>query len=384
MTNRLRHSIAAGVVLAGALLSVTGAIAETSVVVVRDDPVVNQLKTFEQNLTKALTDDLKKHAEQNTAGTQASVAAQSRIADAQAGNMFNLFRSLGQSMTEGGQYDASPSMCSTASSLPTSTSIQGGGGGFSAPIVGAQTGASPNPNNPISGKMSSSDAIDDQRNWERGNGYPEIRDGIAAIAKKIMDNRTKYANAFPRILDPTTDARAFTNMPTLPNEAGDSKQQALSALAKNLFSPTPPQPLQESQAATAEGAVEIANRETIRARRSVAYAVYEHLLGEQMAVPGMTTGSLDMPSNYPAQPTSDVSFLTWVDINVWSKYLTPEWYSKTLASSPAAVNREVAIVTALNALVNWRRYQLERKVALLQAAQFTHALDRDVKAASPN
>ena len=381
--NRLPGVVRA-VLLVSAVLVASGARAQTSVIVVKDDPVVNQLKTFEQNLTKTLTDNLKKHAEQNTAGTQASVAAQSRISDAQSSNMFNLFRSLGQSLTEGGQYDASPSMCSTASSLPTSTATQGGGGGFAPPTAGSQTGASPNPNNPIAGKMSSSDAIDDQRNWERGNGYPEIRDGIAAIAKKIMDNRTKYANAFPRILDPTTDARAFTNMPTLPSDAGDAKQQALSALAKNLFSPAPPQPLQESQAATAEGAVEIANRETIRARRSAAYAVYEHLLGEQMAVPGMSTGSMDMPSNYPAQPTNDVSFLTWVDINVWSKYLTPEWYSKTLASSPAAVNREVAIVTALNALVNWRRYLLERKVALMNAAQFTHALDKDVKLASPN
>lgn len=384
----LRFSaFASAVGLALALSTSSTTFAQTSVVVVRDDPVVNQLKQLEQNLLQGLQKDLKKHAEQNTAGTQAGVAAASRIADAQSSNMFNLFRSLGQAMLEGGQYDPSPTMCSTAGSLPQSPESAGGlngGGSFAPPTVGKQTGASPNPNAPVAGTMTASDAIDDQRNWERGNGYPEVRDGVAAIARKVLQNREKYANAFPRILDPTTDARAFTNMMTLPNDAGSSQQQALSALAKNLMSPAPPQPLQEAQANTPDGAVEIANREAIRARRSAAYAVYEHLMSEQLALQGMSLGSMDMPSNYPGQPTNDVSMLTWIDVNVWSKYLTPEWYSKTLASSPAAVNREVAIVTALNALVNWKRYLLERKVALMQAAMFARELDKDVKLASPN
>jgi hypothetical protein len=171
---------------------------------------------------------------------------------------------------------------------------------------------------------------------------------------------------------------------TIDNTATSAQQQSLSALAKNLMSPMPPQPLQASQAATPEGAVETARREVIRARRSTAYAVYEHLLSEEMAVAGVTTASLNMPSNYPAQPTANVSLLEWMDINVWGKYMSPDWYSTTLAASPAAVNREVAIVSALNALVNWKRYLLERKVALMQASMFAHELDKDTRAVSPN
>ena len=79
---------------------------------------------------------------------------------------------------------------------------------------------------------------------------------------------------------------------------------------------------------------------------------------------------------YPNTVGDKVSYQQAIDIFVQSRFANPDWHQQLAKMSPAAVAREMALTMALNLHVNWMRFQLEERMAAVQAANLAVNLDQ--------
>ncbi len=291
-----------------------------------------------------------------TSGYQAqNTEATRRIEDAAQVNETIRARQKARADAEGGRYDPAASACTDLSGI-----LQFGGGQ-------AATGAGGN------------DIINLGRNRSRGNGSEgaAVRAGGIALASEIVGARDKYEN-YGGYLDPTSDLRFLTEASTV--DTRDEEQvKVLSRLVENIVDPAPARPISEAEAKTPQGKAQLAARTIDDARRSAANAVFAHLGelaaptgGEEMAnwAKGAVTAA------YPKQVGDVVSYQQAIDIFVHSRFANPDWHQELAKMSPAAVGREVALTSALNLHVNWMRFELEKRMAAVQAASLAVQLDR--------
>lgn len=362
------------------------------VTVVDDQPVTKRLDTLDQNLKQEIQDErdqiikaLKGHSQQGSEYAKMQMEAMQRVADAASLNASMLQKSIARATAESGAFDPAASQCSFASSLPINTSM------INVPSFGStgySTGASADTTGGGGGKGGAwlaGDAVNDLRNRDRGNGDPNVRAGGPALAKSILDTRDKYLNALGT-LDPTTDARALLDNRTIDNNSTGRDAQALNALNVNMLVPFPPPAMTADQAKTPEGVMETAHREIIRARRSTAEAVVGQIEADQMG--GPKPQNLYIPQNYPDSAKLSggnlLSEYQWLELMVWQRAKDKDWMTQALSGSPSAVVKEGVIVQALHAYIDFKRYELERRVALMEAARFAYELDKDTRSVRPN
>lgn len=377
--------------IVAAALAPIGAQAQM-VTVVDDQPVTMKLDTLDRNLKKEIEDErdqiikaLKGHSQQGSEYVKMQMEAMQRIADAEALNAAMLQKSVARATAESGQFDPAASQCSFASSLPDSSAPTDVPGFFG---TGGSTGSSADTSGgggARGGKWLAGDAVNDLRNRDRGNGDPNVRAGGPALAKSILDTRDKYVGALGQV-DPTTDARALLDNRTIDNNSSGRDAQALNALNINLLVPFPPPAITAEQVKTPAGVMETAHREIVRARRSTAEAVVGQIEADQMG--GQKPQNLYIPQNYPDQAKiaggNLLSEYQWMELMVWQRAKDKDWMTKALSGSPSAVVKEGVIIQALHAYIDFKRYELERRVALMEAARFAHELDKDTREVRPN
>ena len=139
------------------------------------------------------------------------------------------------------------------------------------------------------------------------------------------------------------------------------------------------QPITAEEARTPQGQAQIAARTIDDARRSAASAVFAHL--GDLAAPTGGDAMAQWARNavteaYPKEVGDVVSTQQAIDIFVYSRFANPDWHQQLARMSPAAVSRETALTSALNLHVNWMRFDLERRMAAVQAASLAAQLDR--------
>ena len=278
-----------------------------------------------------------------------------RIEEAAQINDTTRARQEARARAEGGRYDPAASACTDL------TGIFSFGGGQSVQGLGGN------------------DVVNISRNRSRGNGSEgaAVRSGGLAVASEIVNARDTY-EGYGGYLDPTSDLRFLTENQTLDTSKEDNVK-ILARLIDNIVDPTPARPISEAEAKTPQGRAQLAARTVDDARRSAASAVFAHL-GELTA----PTGGAELANwakgavteAYPNTVGDKVSYQQAIDIFVQSRFANPDWHQQLAKMSPAAVAREMALTMALNLHVNWMRFQLEERMAAVQAANLAVNLDQ--------
>lgn len=216
------------------------------------------------------------------------------------------------------------------------------------------------------------------RNWSRGNDDAGVvNKGGVATAGYLMAARDQHARELG-VLDPTSDVRAITNNLTLiqPANGGDP---AVQTLLINLVDPTPPAPLTQTDLQTPTGLTEAARRQADDARRSAATSIFEFILNLQAARPAHEVEGWIrevMPPGYGAKiPADGISELQMLDVMIRAKYPNPAWHASMVGASPEAVQRELLQVQAMSLYVEWLRFDLERRTAMVAAVDLARGLD---------
>ena len=309
------------------------------------------IQTAQQAIVQAITQGVAQ-----TSGYQAQTTqSQRRVQEAADINETIRQRQLARAEAEGGRYDPAASACTDLSGI-----LQFGGGQSASGVGG-------------------NDAVNALRNRSRGNGSEgaEVRSGGLAVAQGIVRDRDAYTN-YGGYLDPTSDVRFLTEPATLDTTDEDAAK-VMVRLVNNIVDPTPSRPITAEEARTPQGQAQIAARTIDDARRSTASAVFAHL--GDLAAPTGGDAMAQWARNavteaYPKEVGDVVSTQQAIDIFVYSRFANPDWHQQLARMSPAAVSRETALTSALNLHVNWMRFELERRMAAVQAASLAAQLDR--------
>ena len=317
----------------------------------RQDQTTTAIETAQQAIVQAITQGVAQ-----TSGYQAQTTeSQKRVQEATDVNETIRQRQLARAKAEGGRYDPAASACTDLTGI-----LQFGGGQVATGVGG-------------------NDAVNALRNRSRGNGGEgaEVRSGGLAVAQGIVRDRDQFEN-FGGYLDPTSDVRYLTEPATL-DTTDEKASKVLVRLVNNIVDPTPARPISAEEAKTPQGKAQIAARTIDDARRSAASAVFAHL-GDLAAPTGgealakWAKGAVT-PA-YPREVGNVVSTQQAIDIFVYSRFANPNWHQELAKMSPAAVERETALTSALNLHVNWMRFELERRMAAVQAASLAAQLDK--------
>ena len=315
----------------------------------------DQTTTAVQNAQQAIVEAITKGVAQ-TSGYQAQTTeSQRRVQEATDVNETIRQRQIARAKAEGGRYDPAASACTDLTGV-----LQFGGGQ-------AATGAGGN------------DAVNALRNRSRGNGGEgaEVRAGGLAVAQGIVRDRDEY-EGYGGYLDPTSDVRYLTEPATL-DTTDEKAAKVMVRLVNNIVDPTPPRPISAAEAKTPQGKAQIAARTIDDARRSAASAVFAYL-GDLAAPTGGAAlakwAKGAVTPAYPREVGNVVSTQQAIDIFVYSRFANPDWHQELTKMSPAAVARETALTSALDLHVNWMRFELERRMAAVQAASLAAQLDK--------
>lgn len=301
-----------------------------------------------------IVDNILKATQQLSAYESRTAESNKRVEEGAQANETVRKRQEMRALAEGGRYDPAASSCTDM------TGVLNMGGGASAQGIGGQ------------------DVANVSRNRSNGNG-PEgeaVRRGGLAIAQEIINDRDRLAG-IGGVLDPTTDVRLLSNNMTL-DTTDEGVKAAYARLVNNLIDPVPARPVTEGEKATPAGYAQIAARQIDSARRSPAHDVMAHIgdLHAPTGGPELAEWAQNAATEaYPNQIGDKVSTLQTIDVFVHSRFANPEWHQQLAMMSPEAVMRETALMNALNLHVNWMRYQLEMKDALVGATQLAAQLD---------
>ena len=203
-----------------------------------------------------------------------------------------------------------------------------------------------------------------------------VRAGGLALAQEIVVDRDALRSV-GGFADPTSDVRLLTEAMTL-DTSDQQVAQAYARMVNNMVDPLPPKPITTEEAKTPTGLSRIASRQVDATRRSASHAVFTYL--GDMTVPTGGSALADWAKNatgpaYPNTVGDKVSKLQAMDIFVHSRFPNPDWHQQLAKMSPDAVMRELALTQALNLYVNWERYNLERRVAAVNAATLSTLID---------
>lgn len=359
----MKHLLLVAVLAAGSMLdAVSPSFADC------DGCVVGAVNNFHQDQTRlqSQTIDAVHNAEQaivkaitrgvaQTSGYQAQTTdSQRRIENAAQREETVRQRQLARARAEGGRYDPAPSACTDLSGI-----IQFGGGQNAQGLGG-------------------NDLVNVARNRSRGNGSAgaATRAGGLAIARQIKNARDQY-EGYGGYLDPTSDIRFLTESSTV-DTTDEDQAKILAHLVTNIVDPTPARPITAAEAKTPQGLAQIADRQVDDARRSAADAVFAYL--GDLAAPSGGKKLADWARrtagpNYAKSIGDVISNQQAMDVFVRSRFTNPKWHEKLARMSPAAVARETALTEALNLEVNWMRFQLEKRMAVVGATSLATQLD---------
>lgn len=280
--------------------------------------------------------------------------SQQRVEDAAQQNETMRQRYIARGKAEGGRYDPAASACRDLSGV-----LQFGGGSSSQGVGG-------------------NDLVNAARNRGRGNDSvgAEVMQGGLSIAQGIIKDREEMSG-LGGYLDPTTDLRLMLEPQTL--DTSDGKvAKAAARLVNNVVDPTPARPLTDGEKRTPQGKAQLAARQIDEARRSAAHSVFAYL--GDLAAPTGGSGLVDWaknaaPASYSNTIGDQVSTQQVIDIFVQSRFSNPDWHQELAKMAPEAVNREIALTSALNLHVNWMMFQLLKRDAAVNATQLATELD---------
>ncbi len=154
--------------------------------------------------------------------------------------------------------------------------------------------------------------------------------------------------------------------------------KAAARLVNNIVDPVPARPLTDGEKKTPQGKAQLAARQIDEARRSAAHSVFAYI--GDLAAPTGGSGLVDWakkaaPASYSNTIGDKVSTQQVIDIFVQSRFSNPDWHQELAKMAPEAVNREIALTSALNLQVNWMMFQLMKREAAVSATQLATELD---------
>lgn len=301
-----------------------------------------------------IVDNILRGVAQLSAYSKRETEAAKRIAEGQDQNAVLRERQRIRAAAEGGRYDPAVSACIDLSGV-----LNFGGGQTSQGVGGI-------------------DIANLSRNRSYGNGAAgePVRQGGLALAQEIKLDRDNLRNV-GGFADPTSDVRLLTEAITL-DTSDQQIAQAYARMVNNMVDPLPPKPVTTAEAQTPTGLARIAARQVDATRRSASHAVFTYL--GDIATPTGGTELADWARNaagpaYPHVVGEKVSSLQAVDIFVHSRFANPDWHQSIARMSPDAVMRELLLAQALDLHVNWMRFDLERRVAAVEAATLATMVD---------
>ena len=301
-----------------------------------------------------IVDNILRGVAQLSAYSKRETEAAKRIAEAQDQNAVLLERQRIRAEAEGGRYDPAVSACIDLSGI-----INYGGGQTSQGVGGI-------------------DIANLSRNRSYGNGAAgePVRQGGLALAQEIKLDRDNLRNV-GGFADPTSDVRLLTEAITL-DTSDQQVAQAYARMVNNMVDPLPPKPVTTAEAQTPAGLARIAARQVDATRRSASHAVFTYLGDIATPTGGEELASWARDAAGPAYPHvvgDKVSSLQAVDIFVQSRFANPDWHQSIAKMSPDAVMRELLLTQALHLHVDWMRFDLERRVAAVEAATLATIVD---------